>query len=149
MLAAPLLTRLYLGDGDQHGRSELATLLAYLLLPQIFFYGLGALLGAILNSRGVFGALAWAPVLNNVVVIAVARGVRADPGRIASTRSLTSEPSCWCSGSAPRSASSRRPWCCCRRCAGPGFRCRPLSAGWDPRLGAGRPAGRAGRSSTC
>ena len=31
---------------------QLATVLAYLLLPQIFFYGMGALLGAILNSRG-------------------------------------------------------------------------------------------------
>ena len=34
----------------------LATTLAYMLLPQIFFYGLGALLGAVLNSRGAFGA---------------------------------------------------------------------------------------------
>jgi putative peptidoglycan lipid II flippase len=34
------------------------------------FYGLGALAQAILNSRGVFAPPAWAPVLNNVVVIA-------------------------------------------------------------------------------
>ncbi len=72
MLAAPLLTRLYLGThttstADPH----LATVLAYFLLPQILFYGLGALLGAILNSRGAFGAFAWAPVLNNIVVIGV------------------------------------------------------------------------------
>jgi putative peptidoglycan lipid II flippase len=34
------------------------------------FYGIGALVQAILNSRGVFGPPAWAPVLNNIVVIA-------------------------------------------------------------------------------
>jgi putative peptidoglycan lipid II flippase len=72
MLAAPLLTGLYLG-GQTTGTADpqLATILAYLLLPQIFFYGMGALLGAILNSRGAFGAFAWAPVLNNIVVIGV------------------------------------------------------------------------------
>ena len=72
VLAAPLLTRIYLGAGaTETADPELATTLAYLLLPQIFFYGLGAILGAILNSRGAFGAFAWAPVLNNVVVLAV------------------------------------------------------------------------------
>jgi putative peptidoglycan lipid II flippase len=72
LLAAPLLTQLYLG-GQTTGTAdpELATTLAYMLLPQIFFYGLGALLGAVLNSRGAFGAFGWAPVLNNVVVLAV------------------------------------------------------------------------------
>ena len=69
-LAAPLLTAAYVPDGGDKG--ELTTFLAYLLLPEIFFYGLGAMLGAILNTRGVFGPPAWAPVLNNVVVIAVA-----------------------------------------------------------------------------
>jgi putative peptidoglycan lipid II flippase len=72
MLAAPLLTRLYLGSQTTATADpQLATTLAYMLLPQIAFYGLGALLGAILNSRGAFGAFAWAPVLNNVVVIGV------------------------------------------------------------------------------
>jgi putative peptidoglycan lipid II flippase len=72
LLTAPLLTQLYLG-GQNTGKAdpELATTLAYMLLPQIFFYGLGALLGAVLNSRGSFGAFGWAPVLNNVVVLAV------------------------------------------------------------------------------
>jgi putative peptidoglycan lipid II flippase len=69
-LAAPLLTLLYSsGDG---AKSDLTTFFAYLLLPEIFFYGLGAMIGAILNTRGVFGPSAWSPVLNNIVVIAVA-----------------------------------------------------------------------------
>jgi putative peptidoglycan lipid II flippase len=72
LLAAPLLTRLYLGgQTTSTADPQLATTLAYMLLPQIFFYGLGALLGAILNSRGAFGAFGWAPVLNNVVVLGV------------------------------------------------------------------------------
>ncbi|GHA31486.1 hypothetical protein GCM10010329_63530 [Streptomyces spiroverticillatus] len=40
-------------------------------LPQIFFLGLFTLLGQVLNARGRFGAMMWAPVLNNVVVIGV------------------------------------------------------------------------------
>jgi len=69
-VAAPVLTLLYSsGSGP---KSQLTTLFAYLLLPEIFFYGLGAMIGAVLNTRGVFGPPAWAPVLNNVVVIVVA-----------------------------------------------------------------------------
>ena len=69
--AAPLLTRLYLaGNGGVVDRG-LATALAWLLLPQIFFYGIAALFGAILNTKEKFGVPAWAPVANNLVVIAV------------------------------------------------------------------------------
>ena len=82
MLAAPLLTRLYLGGQSATANPELATALAYLLLPQIFFYGLGALLGAILNTRGSFAAFAWAPVLNNVVVLVVLGVYALMPGEI-------------------------------------------------------------------
>jgi len=70
VLAAPALTRLYLSSGDTTD-PVLATQLAYLLLPQIFFYGMAALFGAILNTKERFAAPAWAPVVNNVVVIVV------------------------------------------------------------------------------
>jgi putative peptidoglycan lipid II flippase len=66
---APLLVSLY-GITDDADQVRLATWLARILLVEIVFYGLGALAQAILNSRGVFGPPAWAPVLNNVVVIA-------------------------------------------------------------------------------
>jgi putative peptidoglycan lipid II flippase len=69
VLAAPLLTRLY-GIDDDPEQVQLANWLARILLVEIVFYGIGALAQAILNSRGVFGPPAWAPVLNNVVVIA-------------------------------------------------------------------------------
>ncbi|WP_250557399.1 murein biosynthesis integral membrane protein MurJ [Pseudonocardia lacus] len=71
LLAAPLLTGLYLGNADDPRTYDLALALAYLLLPQILFYGVGAILGAVLNSKGAFGPFAWAPVLNNVVVLAM------------------------------------------------------------------------------
>ena len=74
VFCAPLLARLYL-SGDQAGDQSvilLTTQLGRLLLPQIFFYGIAALFGAILNTKERFAANAWAPVLNNIVVIGVA-----------------------------------------------------------------------------
>ncbi len=68
MFLAPQLIDLY---GDASGaQKDLAVSFARFFLPQILFLGLGATMGAILNSRGRFGAPMWAPVLNNLVVIA-------------------------------------------------------------------------------
>ncbi len=71
VLAAPLLTRLYLSGDSGKVDQGLANALAYLLLPQIFFYGIAALFGAILNTKEKFGIPAWAPVANNLVVIGI------------------------------------------------------------------------------
>ena len=49
---------------------SLALSFSLVCLPQIFFYGLFALLGQILNARGRFGAFAWAPFIANVVAVA-------------------------------------------------------------------------------
>lgn len=70
LASAPYLIRAY-QFGSSHGDPVMATQLAYLLLPQIFFYGLAALIGAILNTEEKFAVPAWAPLVNNVVVIAV------------------------------------------------------------------------------
>jgi putative peptidoglycan lipid II flippase len=40
-------------------------------LPQVFFYGAFVLIGQILNARGRFGPMMWAPIANNVVAIGV------------------------------------------------------------------------------
>ena len=72
-LCAPLLVALYAGQGGTALKGDgaaLAVSLAYWCLPQIFFYALYSLLGEVLNARGIFGPFTWAPVLNNVVVIA-------------------------------------------------------------------------------
>ncbi|MGI8695437.1 MAG: murein biosynthesis integral membrane protein MurJ [Mycobacteriales bacterium] len=79
VVLAPQLTSLY-GVLHDPPQVRLANFLARLLLVEIVFYGVGSMLGAILNIRGVFGAPAWAPVLNNVVVIATGATFYLMPG---------------------------------------------------------------------
>lgn len=67
VLCAPLVVRVFVADPAQR---HLATLFAYLLLPQIFWYAVTVLLSALLNVRDNFAAAAWAPVVNNVIVLA-------------------------------------------------------------------------------
>ncbi|MFF8357297.1 murein biosynthesis integral membrane protein MurJ [Streptomyces chartreusis] len=67
--AAPAIIDAYTDyTGEQ---AAMATAFARYCLPQIFFLGLFTLLGQVLNARGRFGAMMWAPVLNNLVVMAV------------------------------------------------------------------------------
>jgi putative peptidoglycan lipid II flippase len=70
--AAPLLTRIVAPGDTPAADRHLITILGYLLLPEIFFYGLAALIAAVLNTRGHFAAPMWTPILNNLVVIATA-----------------------------------------------------------------------------
>jgi len=44
---------------------------SFFFIPQIFFYGVSSLAGAVLNARGHFAAPMWTPVINNIVVIIV------------------------------------------------------------------------------
>ncbi|MDI3313256.1 MAG: murein biosynthesis integral membrane protein MurJ [Mycobacterium sp.] len=81
VLAAPLLVRLMLGHNPRVN-APLTTAFAYLLLPQVIFYGLSSVFMAILNTRNVFGPPAWAPVVNNVVAIAALGAYLAVPGEL-------------------------------------------------------------------
>jgi putative peptidoglycan lipid II flippase len=72
VLAAPLLTWGFTDEKTGADGRALITALAYLLLPEIFFLGLAALLAAVLNSRNHFAAPMWAPILNNLTVIVTA-----------------------------------------------------------------------------
>jgi putative peptidoglycan lipid II flippase len=81
VVAAPAITSLYLDKGGQ-ANPELTTAFARLLLPEIFFYGVFALLSAILNAKHIFGPTAWAPVLNNLVVIVTLALFMVLPGEI-------------------------------------------------------------------
>lgn len=67
--AAPAIVDAYTDYTGQQAAMTVA--FARYCLPQIFFLGLFTLLGQVLNARGRFGAMMWAPVLNNVVVITV------------------------------------------------------------------------------
>lgn len=73
-LAAPLIIHLYLAlnhtpiAGEQQ---RVATLLLRFFAPQLFFYGLIAMITAILNAKAIFAPPAYAPIVNNLVAIAV------------------------------------------------------------------------------
>lgn len=68
MLLSPVLGDLFT-DTDQE--RVLAAALLWMFLPQIFFYGMTTLASGLLNAHRRFAAAAFAPVLNNVVTIAV------------------------------------------------------------------------------
>ena len=68
-LAAPAVIELTT-QGYSPQQKALAVTFAFWCLPQIFFYGLYALLTQVLNANGAFGPAMWAPILNNVVAIA-------------------------------------------------------------------------------
>ena len=65
--AAPLIAAAFVPAGSQR---ELTSIFATLLLPEIFFYGLGAMFTSVLNIRHIYKPGAWSPVLNNVIMIA-------------------------------------------------------------------------------
>lgn len=67
-LAAPWIIDLTT-QGYSSQQKALAIAFAFWCLPQIFFYGLYALLTQVLNANGAFGPAMWAPILNNLVGI--------------------------------------------------------------------------------
>lgn len=76
VLAAPLILRVmvdasFFTDPDLAPQRESMIDFARWCLPQIFFYGMFVLIGQILNARGRFGPMMWAPIANNLVAIAV------------------------------------------------------------------------------
>ncbi|HEX5615296.1 MAG TPA: murein biosynthesis integral membrane protein MurJ [Acidimicrobiia bacterium] len=73
VLAAPLLAQLYTfraPAAERAAHEEVVTFFIRVFMPQMCFYGLTALATAVLHARRRFVAAAYAPVLNNVVVIA-------------------------------------------------------------------------------
>jgi len=72
IVGAPWLMRLYLvaapGD-DLAAEIELGTYLLRWFMPQVVFYGIGAIAAGMLNAEGRFAAPMFAPVLNNLTVI--------------------------------------------------------------------------------
>ena len=75
VLLAPLLLRLYLSGGylepDRAAHLETIVDLTRWCLPQVFFYGMYVLVGQVLNARGSFGPMMWAPIANNVISVAM------------------------------------------------------------------------------
>lgn len=68
VLIAPLIVNVYAPNNWTQANLETSVIFARFLLPQIFFYGLFALLQQILNARGHFAVPMFAPIANNIVV---------------------------------------------------------------------------------
>jgi murein biosynthesis integral membrane protein MurJ len=74
MLAAPWIIQLYVRGEDPAEQAQAQLVGGQLLamfMPQIVFYGVGAVMTGLLNANRRFGVPMFAPVLNNLVVIAV------------------------------------------------------------------------------
>ena len=117
MVAVPLLMHLVFtarlftpGFADAYASARLLMLLC---MPQVFFYGTLVLLGQVLNARGVFGPMMWAPIAACTATSNICRGMSS---RIFCARS---RPRCWAAkrpsaprittyGSVPSSTMSRR-----------------------------------------
>jgi putative peptidoglycan lipid II flippase len=70
---APQIIQLYLVASDAPDKAQQVELGAYFLrwfMPQIVFYGIGAVATGLLNAERRFAAPMFAPILNNLVVIA-------------------------------------------------------------------------------
>jgi putative peptidoglycan lipid II flippase len=75
VVGAPWLMRLFL-DGsfftpELSAQRESVIDFARYCLPQVFFYGMFVLVGQVLNARGRFGPMMWAPIANNVISVIV------------------------------------------------------------------------------
>ncbi|GAA5106510.1 lipid II flippase MurJ [Nocardia iowensis] len=90
--AAPILATHVFVAADGKVNTALTTALTFLLLPAILFYGMSALFTAILNTRQVFKPGAWAPVINNVVVLVTLGLYALTPGEITLNPVRMSDP---------------------------------------------------------
>ena len=80
VIAAPWIIRLFtfrLSGQQQAEQQALATFFLRLFAPQIAFYGIAAIAGGLLNAHDRFAVPMFAPILNNVVVIATFVGFAA------------------------------------------------------------------------
>ncbi len=72
IVLAPWIIRLYTSgvpDDQREAVVELGTFFLRWFMPQIVFYGIGAVAIGLLNAHGRFAAPMFAPILNNLIVI--------------------------------------------------------------------------------
>ncbi len=73
VVAAPWVMAPFLGSAWDSLPAQRESVIAFAryCLPQVFFYGMFVLVGQILNARGRFGPMMWAPIANNFISVAV------------------------------------------------------------------------------
>jgi putative peptidoglycan lipid II flippase len=96
VIGAPWLMRVVL-DGsfftpELAAQRESVIDFARFCLPQVFFYGMFVLVGQVLNARGTFGPMMWAPIANNVISVAVLGVYLAVFGAARNLCGLTDDP---------------------------------------------------------
>jgi putative peptidoglycan lipid II flippase len=90
IVLAPWIVRLYtvrVGAGQEATR-ELATFFLRWFMPQIVFYAIGAIATGLLNADRRFAAPMYAPIANNLIVIATFLAFAAMPGPAAGSHEL-------------------------------------------------------------
>jgi putative peptidoglycan lipid II flippase len=75
VIAAPWVMAILMSSSFQQdclsAQRESVIAFARYCLPQVFFYAMYVLVGQILNARGRFGPMMWAPIANNVISVGV------------------------------------------------------------------------------
>ena len=89
VLAAPLIADVYGSQRWSLDDRSAAVMFTRYCLPQIICYGVFEMVSQVLNARGRFGAPMFAPILNNLVVIATAIGFAAVAGTKVTTGTVT------------------------------------------------------------
>jgi putative peptidoglycan lipid II flippase len=95
VLAAPAIVDLFTArvPGPQaQAQHDLATFLLRLFAPQIALYGFAAIAAGLLNAHGRFAVPMFAPILNNVVVIAMFLAFAAIVTGVPTDRQVLAEP---------------------------------------------------------
>ncbi|MGB3675340.1 MAG: murein biosynthesis integral membrane protein MurJ [Candidatus Nanopelagicales bacterium] len=72
LACAPWIVRVYATANYNDTQLQVAVTFAWLCLPQILFYGAYTMFSQVLNSRLYFAAPAFAPIVNNIVMVATA-----------------------------------------------------------------------------
>ncbi|MHA0286120.1 murein biosynthesis integral membrane protein MurJ [Mycobacterium sp. C3-094] len=67
--ASPLIIKLMGGSSWDAAQSSLGLRLSLWCMPQVFFYALYAVVAQLMNARGRFSAVAWAPTANSLTII--------------------------------------------------------------------------------
>lgn len=100
-VAVPWVMTLYAAPLRDPGMADAwqnLLLMSYITMPQLFFFGVFFLIGQVLNARDVFGPMMWAPIVNNVVSIAVLGIYIATWGANAAERATFTEQQIWLLG---------------------------------------------------
>jgi putative peptidoglycan lipid II flippase len=90
IVLAPLIVSVYtvrIGPGQEATR-DMATFFLRWFMPQIVFYGLGAVATGLLNADRRFAAPMFAPIVNNVIVILTFGAFAAMPGPAPGSREV-------------------------------------------------------------